>query len=404
MLLPAAKSQMRPETESWREIPGRRPAETEGFFRRAAGRPGSNVLAMSDSDGGSAAKRPKTNDDAGPRPARNGELTAAETRDPRGGGSHELVVAENSTVDLSRFNPFLVTQVASFLGLSRELLSMALVCKAFGWRQQQPSSTPGLSLVEEAARQFLANQLRPSEIERSALSERENDGTTPWLSNLHELERLRVPLKFSKLIGSGIEYSGTGRDMSVVKADPRGYDSTAMTNYVIRRGVHYATFRLISGKAHVGVVRPLPDFDFVHEGRGFGLLDERNFGDLLAQRTEKWVGDVHCCDFSDRGAESSDWRAHRIRNIVLCWGNGRPVRGDRVGLLVDMNEGTLSVCKNGRRLGVVKDGLAGEYCFYTSLRGRQIRGNYEYYLEPGDEVSIERETPPPVEDITSEVL
>ena len=42
---------------------------------------------------------------------------------------------ETATVDLSRADPALVAHVASFLGLSRELLNLALACKAFGWRR-----------------------------------------------------------------------------------------------------------------------------------------------------------------------------------------------------------------------------------------------------------------------------
>ena len=45
-----------------------------------------------------------------------------------------------------------------------------------------------------------------------------------------------------------------------------------------------------------------------------------------------------------------------------------PLDGDgTVGLLLNLYEGTLTVYTNGRRLGVVKDGLSGEYCWYTSL-------------------------------------
>ena len=38
-----------------------------------------------------------------------------------------------------------------------------------------------------------------------------------------------------------------------------------------------------------------------------------------------------------------------------------------IGLLLDLEEGTLTVYKNGRRLGAMKTGLSGEYCWYTSL-------------------------------------
>ena len=39
-----------------------------------------------------------------------------------------------------------------------------------------------------------------------------------------------------------------------------------------------------------------------------------------------------------------------------------------IGLLLDLNEGNLSVFKNGRRLGVMKDGLNGEYCWFVTAR------------------------------------
>ena len=44
--------------------------------------------------------------------------------------------------------------------------------------------------------------------------------------------------------------------------------------------------------------------------------------------------------------------------------------GDTVGMLLDLTMGTLAVYKNNRRLGVMKDGLSGSYCWYaTSTSG-----------------------------------
>lgn len=40
---------------------------------------------------------------------------------------------------------------------------------------------------------------------------------------------------------------------------------------------------------------------------------------------------------------------------------------DELGLLLDLDEGTLSVYKNGRKLGIMKRGLAGEYCWVVSV-------------------------------------
>ena len=40
-----------------------------------------------------------------------------------------------------------------------------------------------------------------------------------------------------------------------------------------------------------------------------------------------------------------------------------------LGMLLDLGEGTLSVYQNGRRLGTLKDGLAGEYCWIAGFFG-----------------------------------
>ena len=43
--------------------------------------------------------------------------------------------------------------------------------------------------------------------------------------------------------------------------------------------------------------------------------------------------------------------------------------GDTVGMLLNLDEGTLIVYKNNRRLGVMKDGLSGSYCWYVTVDG-----------------------------------
>ena len=99
---------------------------------------------------------------------------------------------------------------------------------------------------------------------------------------------------------------------------------------------------------------------------------------IRAQRTDAWVGNVHYCQlYCDVGdVEWTDFQGFDYDEESF---EGF-VEGDIVGLLLDLNEGTLSVYKNGRRLGVAKDGLAGEYCFFSSLCDGAI--------------SIQRKTPP----------
>ena len=43
-------------------------------------------------------------------------------------------------------------------------------------------------------------------------------------------------------------------------------------------------------------------------------------------------------------------------------------RGDRIGLLLDLDQGSMTVYKNDERLGVMATGLSGEYSWAVSLR------------------------------------
>ena len=61
----------------------------------------------------------------------------------------------------------------------------------------------------------------------------------------------------------------------------------------------------------------------------------------------------------------SDWDNERV---ISDWqGREGLGGGGTVGLLLDLDEGTLSVFKNGRRLGVMKDGLGGEYRWFVAV-------------------------------------
>ena len=57
----------------------------------------------------------------------------------------------------------------------------------------------------------------------------------------------------------------------------------------------------------------------------------------------------------------------------MVWDGMERLSGSHeVGMLLDLDEGTLSVYKNDRRLGVMKRGLAGHYCWVVSMIGAQV--------------------------------
>jgi hypothetical protein len=75
--------------------------------------------------------------------------------------------------------------------------------------------------------------------------------------------------------------------------------------------------------------------------------------------------DGHCfydtCD-GQRFPGDSDWEGMQ----------GAMKEGDHIGLLLDLDQGSMTVYKNDERLGVMATGLSGEYCWAVSLG---VQGN-----------------------------
>ena len=272
------------------------------------------------------------------------------------------------SVDLSRVDSSLVAQIASFVGTAHELLNLALTCKSFGGL---PSGWAlDWSLAEEVAREAIFSGRNNIEGVHVTLPPRVG-GTTTWLAVLHESEN---PLKFDTLWGNGIEHV-EGRK-SVVRRVVNSLSSLSAavaSNYVMQSGIHYAEFH-ITGSALIGVVRPLNLYlsPERYANRYFNFFDSSLFSDFLAARTDAWgCGNVHSCRYSSAYGEmrwtnwddfpSSPGPGLEWEGMEVC----QP--GDTVGMLLDLNEGTLSVYKNNRRLGVMKDGLDGSYCWNVSV-------------------------------------
>ncbi|EJK56773.1 hypothetical protein THAOC_23272, partial [Thalassiosira oceanica] len=236
----------------------------------------------------------------------------------QGEGNHEMLpVVVAATVDLSRVDTSIVSHVTSFLASSRELLSLALTCKSFGWRQ--PMSTLNWSLVEEVARQTVSSRATDAEM-----------GCLP---------------QHATVCAKGEDH----------------FDSVAVSiRYAMKLGAHYAEF-LITGAPCIGIVRPMPGLDADAYQENFHWFDDLLFADFLAQRSDDWDdSDVHACEFScdDGTMNCTDWDDKR--QFGLNWeGMESCQSGDTVGMLLHLDEGTLTVYKNNRRLGVMKDGLSG---------------------------------------------
>ena len=101
-----------------------------------------------------------------------------------------------------------------------------------------------------------------------------------------------------------------------------------------------------------------------------------NFYNHFTQRSGsvQYNNSVNCCMY---GEFDGSCYSHN-------WGEGYPDReawdgmerfsgSFEIGMVLDLDDGTLSVYKNGRKLGVMKRGLAGHYCWVISLSvGTQV--------------------------------
>ena len=293
-------------------------------------------------------------------------------------------------------NNDIILRITPYLN-AHELLNLALTCKRFGGTNddtKQNSSDDNnndshytWSLMEEAARQIINNA---KEEERNALPR--YDGET-WLALYKELELLRAPLTFDQFLEKtdGLHY--VDNDKSRIETARSSLQRSGISNNIMRSGKHYATFRrsgTVQGYMRVGVMRPMKGLDqYVCEIGSKSPLDWESF-----RRCERWgKSEVHVCHYLDYnggcfhhdwkycdGSQSDDWTG------MESFENG----GYDVGMLLDLDEGTLSVYIDGRRLGIMKSvsfwfdimlyncfvtlvfvfqskGLAGEYCWVAVI-------------------------------------
>jgi len=231
------------------------------------------------------------------------------------------------------------------------------------------------SLANEAARQRFRQSATDEERSRLPKYGDESD-----VGLLRALEQLRQPLCFDQLAGRGFRPQ---EHPASVTHTGFGRWSTAVSGHTMRGGRHFAEFAVIMAERpsliHVGVIRPVSLTDgigvvtdwkgnvtpmFVSSSRKPAVAER-----WRSQRTEKWgESSVHCCTYycGDGGCYWTDWA--NDEGSSFNWQGHGGLRGSgTIGLLLDLDEGTLSVFKDGRRLGAMKEGLGGEYCWFVTV-------------------------------------
>ena len=274
-------------------------------------------------------------------------------------------------VESALFNNDILVNISPYLECS-DLVSLALTSRRLGLKKLDNDDDCDWSQMEEVARQLLYKS--QTNDERAALPRYAGES---WITLLHELELLRSPLIFDQLIGDRIAYVRGNRacfTSSNPEFNPEA-DATALvtssttqtaicSNHIMRSGKHFATFTLTGCEGlnywWPGIVRPIGRLD------NFGLTqfafwdhENINFEYLRGKRTDRWgEGNVNCCFYCTYAGMCAwgDWQSEH-RNMVE-W-DGREGAGDvdcKIGMLLDLNQGTLTIYKDGRKLGVMKDG------------------------------------------------
>jgi len=263
-----------------------------------------------------------------------------------------------SSGDMDSFDNDIVIRFASYL-CSRDLVSLALTCRRFGFATKHDK---GLSLMEDTAHQIICNA---KEDEREALPKLSHQS---YIELYSELEKYREPRLFDQLIGNSLSYVNDDKShIKIVRECSTPDNSTAISDHVMRAGRHYATFTKEGGWVY------------------------QYFNELRQERTDSW-GDstVHYCSLAVGSREFHnngrcfwcDWLKFREIND---WGCSEAFENsDEIGMVLDLDAGTLCVYKNGRRLGIMKDGLSGDYCWAATIWSH------------GEGVSIKKGTIPPI--------
>lgn len=290
---------------------------------------------------------------------------------------------KQAIVDRTIFDNDILLGIAPFLE-SSDLANLAITCRSLGSKQLNHGSD--WSLVEDVSMQVVIES--QTNEERDVLPRYDGES---WITILHQLELLRSPLAFDLLIGDRIDY--VEEDLScVTSSNPRpgnllldltGTPQTAIcSNQIMRSGKHYATFELTGCGGciyfYTGIIRPMRKFWGNTGLKQFFPCVCPSFEAFSSLLLEEDTGDrwgesnVHCCTYFNYEGTCSwtDWREPDDENQSdVDWSGmeGTDIEDGTVGMLLDLDEGTLSVYLNGRRLGVMMRGLAGEYCWMATV-------------------------------------
>ena len=239
--------------------------------------------------------------------------------------------------------------IACALTDPRDLLHLAAACRRFFTKciaapppprgtaavapAQQAEAIEMWSIVEEAGRRWIADCTNQ---EQGWVPRR---GRERWLGMMWEVESLRRAAVFDR---SHADIALSEGAALATKAVGDYMYRDAASKAVMRAGRHYAQFTVEHGYMFVGVIRPGWDMEAGQKPQNAHMVDG------------------HCFYYTRSGRRcpgGRDWEG-----MQQAYEDG-----DRIGMLLDLDQGTMTVYKNDERLGVMATGLSGEYSWAVGL-------------------------------------
>lgn len=290
------------------------------------------------------------------------ELLDALDEEERAATDHLRDVRSTMSLTLLDVSSEVMAKVCTYFD-EYDLVNLGLTCKHFGMAQAGQAIS-AISLVEESARQIFNHAATDGD--RASLPRYDGESNIAYLRQLYLMRR---PLLFDRTFGEGT----ITRNAVVSTGKP---SVSAIGSHVMRAGKHFTLFSIDCGNTygpelsvHVGVMRPI-QFDTVYEYTFSPLFLGSEDYNPRDQRTACWGrSEIHCCSFWFGSGEcwSTDWTVYEPES---CGWEGLSAWDDtkaEVGLLLDLDRGTLSAYDGSLKLGVMKEGLEGEYSWFTEI-------------------------------------
>ena len=178
-----------------------------------------------------------------------------------------------------------------------------------------------------------------------------------------EVEALRLPLLFDRA-HADISLSENAV-VATQSVNIRTYRAAA-SKAVMRSGRHCAQFTVLGGSdMSFGVIQPGYNLEGCTDGPFYiGYNDDDPFDEGDEPLVEELDG--HCFYRTNDG---------KCQPGNFVWeGMQSAWEGDCIGMLLDLDQGSMTIWKNGEKLGVMqRDGLCGPLCWAVTMASSSVR-------------------------------